>query len=589
MALETTTQIFISGTPISSYKSIKLNQEISSHHDLTLVCRADVVETLSNELIGESKDHLGATISIRIAPALDAGSYREQEFKGIITSVQGAKGSQYGKSDMVIFHAKSTSILADDGAHYASFTDAGLAEILGDTFNEYDKGKLETRFAPTTSDPLPYTVQYNQSAFSFASRLAAFYNQWFYYDGSKLIFGRPSEEETELSYGTDLQNFSLQLSTVPNTFQYFTNDYLTDELHQKNSSEITLPTEGYHGITNQKSRDTFIKQTQVPYNSYTDQNTRSQLDTHVEQYTKAKGIKQVIATGESDHPGVHLGAVINVQGYGRYRITKITHTNTEGGIYKNVFEAISAEVTVYPKMDIHDFPKSDIQIAKVTDNNDPEGLGRVKAQFVWQRQSGQTTPWIRMMTPHAGADKGFHFIPEIDEEIIIGFENNCAEKPFVMGALYNGTAKPDSWQTDANNIKAIRSRSGHTVALNDTDGGEMITITDKNSNVIRIDTAANSIEISALENMTLNAKNIEINATEEIKINAGTNMVTRVSEDIAISAKNVTENLEENKTVLAKEILENAEKVRIESAKESMNLVSAKQVDIQGSENVKLF
>ncbi|TPN83854.1 type VI secretion system Vgr family protein, partial [Aquimarina algicola] len=558
MALETTTQVYISGTAVPSYVSLTLTQSLDDHHDLTLVCRADVVDGLSGELIGESKEHLGATITIRIAPSIDIGSYRELEFKGIITSVQGAKGSEYGKSDMVTFYAKSISILADDGAHYASFTDVGLAEILEDTFGEYDRGKLETRFLPTSSDTIPYAVQHNQSAFDFAGRLAAYYNQWFYYDGSKLIFGAPSEEETELHYGTDLQNFTLALTTVPNTFQYVTNDYLTDALHTKNSSEVIPPSEGYQGFTHQRSSDTFTKQTQVYHHTYTDQSVQSRLDTQVEQYTKAKALKQVLAKGESDNPGVHLGEVITVEGYGRYRVTKITHTNTEGGIYKNTFEAVAAEITVYPKMDLHRFPKSEMQIATVVENNDPEGLSRIKVQFPWQQQSGQTTPWLRMMTPHAGADKGFHFLPETGEQVIIGFEGNHAEKPFVLGSLYTGTANAGGWQTQNNEIKAIRTKSGHTLEFNEIEGAEHITITDKNSNIIRIDTANNSIEVSASEHITFNAKNIEINASEEVKINAGTNLIGRATEDLSLNAKNSTETIEENKTLVAKEVLENA-------------------------------
>ncbi len=541
MALETTTQIYISGTAVPSYVSLTLTQSLDTHHDLTLVCRADVVDGLSGELIGESKEHLGATITIRIAPSIDIGSYRELEFKGIITSVQGAKGSEYGKSDMVTFYAKSTSILADDGAHYASFTDVGLAEMLEDTFGEYDRGKLETRFLPTSSDTIPYAVQHNQSAFDFAGRLAAYYNQWFYYDGSKLVFGAPGEEETELHYGTDLQNFTLALTTVPNTFQYVTNDYLTDALHTKNSSEVITPSEGYQGFTHQRSRDTFTKQTQVYHHTYTDQSVQSRLDIQVEQYTKAKALKQVLAKGESDNPGVHLGEVITVEGYGRYRVTKITHTNTEGGIYKNTFEAVAAEITVYPKMDLHRFPKSEMQIATVVENNDPEGLSRIKVQFPWQQQSGQTTPWLRMMTPHAGADKGFHFLPETGEQVIIGFEGNHAEKPFVLGSLYTGTANAGGWQTQNNEIKAIRTKSGHTILFNDTQGEESITVSDINENTIHIDTANNNMTLKANETLNLQAKNINLITEEDINLNAEGNINTASESNTTIISKGDTQ------------------------------------------------
>ncbi len=589
MALETTTQIFISGTPISSYSSIKLNQEIDAHHDLTLVCRADVVEGLSDQLIGDSKDHLGETITIRIAPTLEVGSYRELEFKGIIIKVEGAKGSEYGKSDMVIFHAKSTSILADDGAHYASFTDVGLAEILEDTFSEYDRGKLETRFSPTSSDTIHYAVQHNQSAFDFASRLAAYYNQWFYYDGKKLVFGAPSEEETELSYGTDLQNFSVELSSVPNAFKYFTNDYLTDELHQKSSNEVTIPSEGYHGFTNQKSKEVFTKQTQVYHNLYNDENVRPRLDEQVEAYTKAKALKQVVAKGESDNPGVNLGEVIFIQGYGRYRVTKVSHTNTEGGIYKNTFEAVAADFTVYPNMDINKFPKSGIQIATVVENNDPDGLSRIKVQFPWQKITGQTTPWLRMMTPHAGADKGFHFIPELGEEVVVNFEMDNAERPFIAGTLYHGSAQASSWQSDSNDIKAIRSRSGHTITLDDTQGSEMITITDKNQNIIQIDTVGESILISAPESISIAAKNIDISASESLTMAASENMSVSAGEEYSVTSQNMIQQAEEDISIESRSIEANAQRVRVDSTDENLELASGKQVDVQSNEKVKLF
>ncbi|OED41285.1 hypothetical protein AB832_03375, partial [Flavobacteriaceae bacterium (ex Bugula neritina AB1)] len=523
MALQTTTQIFISGTPIQSYVSLKLVQEIDAHHDLELVCRTDVVEKLSEELIGDSKEYLGGIITIKISSTSDFTGYKELEFKGIVTKVMGTKGFHQSGGDLITLYAKSTSILSDDGGHYASFNDVSLVEILDQTFQDYDKGKLETNFSPISSDTIHYSVQHNQSAFSYASRLAAYYNEWFYCDGKKLVFGSPSNEETELSYGIDLQKFSLELSSIANSFDYFTNDYLTDEVHQKSSTDVAIPAEGYHGFTNKKSKELYSKQTQVYHNLYNDTSIKPRLDTQVEQYTKARAMKQVIAKGSSDNPGVNLGEIIKIKGHGSFRIIKITHTNIEGGAYQNTFEAVDANFTAYPKMDINKYPKSDIQIATVIENNDPDGLSRIKVQFPWQKPLGATTPWLRMMTPHAGSDKGFHFIPEIGEEVIVNFEAGNAERPFVLGALYHGTAKPDSWQSDKNDIKAIKTRTGHLIELNDTEGAESIKITDKNDNIVHIDTVNNNITVTALEKMTFNAKNLAINVQENMDVTVGEN------------------------------------------------------------------
>ena len=139
MALQTITQIFISGVPITSYVSLKIDQEIDAHHSLALVCRTDVVEKLSEELIGDSKEYLGGTITVKISSISDFGGYKELEFKGVVTKVKATKGFQQSSGDLVTLEAKSTSILSDDGGHHASFNDMSLSEILEKTFKGYDK------------------------------------------------------------------------------------------------------------------------------------------------------------------------------------------------------------------------------------------------------------------------------------------------------------------------------------------------------------------------------------------------------------------------------------------------------------------
>jgi len=385
MALQTTTQIYIAGTQILSYVRLELVQEIDAHHDLELACRRDVIEKLSEDLIGDSKEYLGATVTVQISAGSKLEGYKELQFKGVITRIKGSKAASSSSGEIVTLYAKSASILCDDGGHYSSFNDTSLSEILEDTFRGYDTSRLETSFSPVFTEAIHYSVQHNQSAFSFASRLASYYNEWFYYDGKKLVFGSPSQDETILTSGIDLHNFSVELSSVPNSFGYSTNDYLTDELHQKSSSDVTIPSEGYHGFTNAKSKEIFSKETQIYHHLYNDPSLKRRLDTQVEQYTKARAMQQVIAKGSSDNPGVNLGEIVKIEGYGSYRVINIIHSNIEGGAYRNHFVAVEASFDTYPKMNINNFPKSEIQIAKVMENNDPDGLSRIRVQFSWQK------------------------------------------------------------------------------------------------------------------------------------------------------------------------------------------------------------
>ncbi|WP_146052746.1 hypothetical protein, partial [Aquimarina sp. I32.4] len=88
MAIQTTTTIYIANKQLSSYKTLQLHQEIDAHHSLELVCRTDAIEQLSDELIGESKEYIGSIITIQVSANSTVDSYRELEFKGVVTGVE---------------------------------------------------------------------------------------------------------------------------------------------------------------------------------------------------------------------------------------------------------------------------------------------------------------------------------------------------------------------------------------------------------------------------------------------------------------------------------------------------------------------
>jgi type VI secretion system secreted protein VgrG len=74
--------------------------------------------------------------------------------------------------------------------------------------------------------------------------------------------------------------------------------------------------------------------------------------------------------------------------------------------------------------------------------------------------------WMRLIQPHAGAGKGFYFVPEICEEVLVGFEGGNAERPYILGTNYNGS-ESSGYADASNNVKAIHTRSGTKILLND--------------------------------------------------------------------------------------------------------------------------
>ncbi|MEA2690829.1 MAG: hypothetical protein QOJ16_216 [Acidobacteriota bacterium] len=149
-----------------------------------------------------------------------------------------------------------------------------------------------------------------------------------------------------------------------------------------------------------------------------------------------------------------------------------------------------------------------VVVGVVTNNQDPDKLGRVKVKFPWLSADHESN-WARIACPMAGNDRGFFFLPEVDDEVLVAFEHGRVEFPYVVGALYNGKDKPPGDNDDGkNNLRSLKSRSGHTLTLDDTDGKEKIRIVDaKGKESIVFDTAESTITITADKDLTIESKN----------------------------------------------------------------------------------
>ena len=135
--------------------------------------------------------------------------------------------------------------------------------------------------------------------------------------------------------------------------------------------------------------------------------------------------------------------------------------------------------------------------AIVTDNVDPENLGRVKLQFPWSDDS--ESAWARVSTFMAGEEQGFYFVPEIEQEVLVAFMQGDINYPVVIGSLWNADSIPPQVDDNDNNeIGKIRSRSGHEIVFNDNiDGDTKIEIISSTGHKIVLDdTEPGQIEIS---------------------------------------------------------------------------------------------
>jgi len=181
----------------------------------------------------------------------------------------------------------------------------------------------------------------------------------------------------------------------------------------------------------------------------------------------------------------------------------------------------------------------------ITNNQDPDGLGRVKVQFPWLSDNNETD-WIRVITLMSGGNRGTFFLPETGDEVLVAFEHGDINHPYVIGSLWNNTSQPPETNQDGkNNIRKIKSRSGHEIIFNDdnnamqekieirtkaghkivlddSSGQEKIEIIDKTgSNKILIDSVQNSINFECGMQCKIKANIIEISADSMMTIKAG--------------------------------------------------------------------
>jgi uncharacterized protein involved in type VI secretion and phage assembly len=184
-----------------------------------------------------------------------------------------------------------------------------------------------------------------------------------------------------------------------------------------------------------------------------------------------------------------------------------------------------------------------VVIGIVTNNNDPDELGRVKVRFPWLSDSDESW-WARIAAPMAGNDRGVQFLPEVDDEVLVAFQHGDVRFPYVLGALWNGQdAPPESKLLDGDGKvvkRIIKSRSGHVIRLDDTDGSEKIEVVDKSEkNSIVIDTGKNTITIQADADIVLRSsqgkvaiegQSIELTSTaKDLKIQSSGNLDLQAS------------------------------------------------------------
>lgn len=485
-----------------SYK-VELHQYNCQHDTFIIETPEDSFDKFHEYIMEHSRDLLGQPLTIKFY------QYGKvvQHFSGIITRIYCKRQTGGGYGTLYI-SGNAPSILLDQGKACHSYENKTLKEIITLVSEGYDNSaQVDSSAGVNTTRALPYTVQYNESDYDFICRLANLYGEYFYYDGSKLIFGNKLQETIDLGENLNLIDEDFTLEMKPQDFEYI--NYAIDraEVYRKDAESASCEYKNNPIQTDAKnaSKKLFKKIPQKYHSATSLEQSDIDLEEVVRQERDLRELSLKV-TGRSRDPHLRMNTFacltdINARAMETYRVIKISHYHS-GMNYENSFEAIPMMRTP-ADYNAEAFPKAEQQPAIVKDNNDPQGMGRVRVQFFWQKGE-QLSPWIRMIQPYAGNGKGFYFIPEVGEEVMVDFENGNAERPFVLGAHYNGAAKSGYNPT----TKAIHTKSGTKIVLNDEDGSIKIE-----------DAVGNSLIFDGNQKITLSSSIFEIN-TQQMLIRA---------------------------------------------------------------------
>ena len=527
--------ISIGKKSLSSFISLQIEQNIGKHHRFQMSVELESGGNRYVHNISEnSKKWLGESIVVKAA--------NTPIFVGVVTNVQlHREGSDFG---CIIVSGYSATYRMETAHSCYSWNDTTIGNVVKKLCAE---AKVQLELNPEFKENKDYICQYEESDFDFIRRLAHQYQEWMYFDGTKLIFGKPRKlaDPIRLEYGTTLSSLDIGLQTLARSEQVFSYHSGADREMQRMTPNLAYGHDKLAGEAFRASLGMFSKparQHALPRIS-----NETELVNYMGRKQAAETAETHYITAESQVPTLRVGSVISLyssflervgniskESLGDFIIIEITHEVSQGSYYKNRFKAIPATLKALPSPKVR-MPLAETQMATVLSNADPQGKGRVRVRMNWQTD-GMQTGWVRVMTPDGGSssdvksNRGFVFIPEVGDQVLLGFRHGDPARPYVMGSLFNGVTGSGGFA--ANHKKSLTTRSGSTVTFDDT--AHTILLQTTRANKIFVDELNGTITISSAEEVNVNTKNVNINASENMNVNVGKNFTMQVGEQSSV-------------------------------------------------------
>ncbi len=405
--------------------------------------------------LDDSKFQVGAALEVKLGGTDDNAT--QTIFKGEVVTVE--PDFQAGSASMVV-RAYDKSHRMMRSRKQRTFKDVTVSDVVKKICSE---NGLRATVKPS-GPKLDVVVQNSETDWDFIWRLAQRIGFELLVDDTKAVFQRPDlsgEPAVELAYPDDLYGFRPRITAVQQV---------------QTVSVRGWDSKGKKVVVSTKSSPKQITEAGIKRSEVARKFSGAALEIGGQSFassSEAGDIAQAMldqlanaylaAEGECEgNPAIKAGSKLKITGVGNkysgtYRVAKAVHMLTAGG-YVTQFANSAGEHTLLGQSGgANGGPRrvDSIIVGVVTNNNDPEKMGRVKVKL--PAVSEIETFWAPVLVPSSGKERGLSMLPVPDEQVIVAFENGDPSYPVVLGSVFNGRDQPGAEMALTDGSFALKS------------------------------------------------------------------------------------------------------------------------------------
>lgn len=345
--------------------------------------------------------------------------------------------------------------------------------------------------ADATTSVHEHVIQYNQSDLAFINSLAAEIGFDIRVEGPKLLFTKPAPASGAPTPGDLQASSALQLVLGENLRSLRATATTSEQVgaaqvrgwdpKQKRELVASQSRPSPDGATNGIPAGDFTKVNgSVPASAVgTPYQVQAEVDTASRAFAQEVASARIEVEGITHgEPTLRAGTTVSIGQTGRafdgrYTVTATRHVYEPGEGYRTEFTVSGRADRSLRGLVAGSAPAAagahgavaGVVTAVVTNTNDPENLGRVKVKFPWL-DATQESAWARPVQLIAGPSYGALLIPEVNDEVLVAFEQGDPNRPYIVGSLYNGKDKPQKTSADLVKGGKVAQRRIETPTLN---------------------------------------------------------------------------------------------------------------------------